>query len=635
MGSAGGSSLDDLMLAYTDLSMPAKGIGQGFKGPPVKDIRREAPSQVFQHSNKARDWKTLDQSLESAFGAAAPVMPPGPAPMVFTPQPQLLGVGQNSDVDEWGEFQDFKVNNAPFGPTPHTSQTVGCRLASFQDESPVHRFKTAQPATVPPPHNIPVKIPNFPTPAPTKPNILAAPSANHVTKSQPSSLLDLDDEFGDFAVPSTVSFTSLTNTHISLSSSKSFSSTFPIDQPIHPIPKHQNTFPIDRPITLSNTFPIDKAVSTKNTFSIDQPLQPPTVPMASSIAPLTKPSSIASIPMPSVTAPNFLPTSGIALVPNTNSSSSDKYSALRDFLEQPEDPVDKLNVSSDPVNTSSDPLCSGGQDDFLQNSQTAPDARETDFGDFVEVSALSSNIGFPSLQEFSSQPHWPQSNSTSLLDSFSRSTPSLPPQVASNRFPAQLVPPQTMSTNLDSNQPSSSFPLQFTSPQPQTINFPTLLPSPTNQNEGQNLDEWSLPTSNQSSDYEKPVLNTFKPSKPTTIPFLCSSPPPADPSVPSILSSSPPLIMSSPSSQLNVEEFSLPSEQFGFSDQEIFGIRKVTKESNQPKSIQDILSSSKKNHSSSESPKQCKEIIEEVKAVEETSLDNSRVWQEGQNTNQP
>merc|ERR1719452_87758 len=82
--------------------------------------------------------------------------------------------------------------------------------------------------------------------------------------------------------------------------------------------------------------------------------------------------------------------------------------------------------------------------------------------------------------------------------------------------------------------------------------------------------------------------------------------------------------MSFPSSQLNVEEFSLPSEQFGFSDQEIFGIRKVTKETNQPKSIQDILSSSKKNHSSSESPKQCKEIIEEVKAVEETSLDNSR-----------
>jgi len=50
----------------------------------------------------------------------------------------------------------------------------------------------------------------------------------------------------------------------------------------------------------------------------------------------------------------------------------------------------------------------------------------------------------------------------------------------------------------------------------------------------------------------------------------------------------------------------------------------VKKETNQPKSIQDILSSSKKNHSTSESPKQCKEIVEEVKAVEEASLENSR-----------
>ena len=300
MGSAqGGSSLDDLMLAYTDLSVSAKGHGQGFKGPPVKDIRREAPSQVFQHSSKARDWKTLDQSLEAAFGASPLQTAAGPpAALAFTPQPQLLGVGQsahgqgtqgNSDFDEWGDFQDFKapascVSNTTSlleniqisAPPTHTSQTVGCRLASFQDESPVHRFKSAQPAAVPPPHNIPVKIPNFaPTLSLQKPLAYPHPQAN--SKSQPNSILDLDDEFGDFAVPSTISFTSLTSSNISLSTSKSFSSTFPIDQPIKAMPTAQNTFPIDRPISLSQTFPIDKPVSTSKTFNIDQP-QPVTAP---------------------------------------------------------------------------------------------------------------------------------------------------------------------------------------------------------------------------------------------------------------------------------------------------------------------------------------------------------------------
>ena len=38
------SALDDLMMACSDLSGGAR--RQGFKGPPVKDIRREAPKQV-------------------------------------------------------------------------------------------------------------------------------------------------------------------------------------------------------------------------------------------------------------------------------------------------------------------------------------------------------------------------------------------------------------------------------------------------------------------------------------------------------------------------------------------------------------------------------------------------------------
>eukprot|EP00092_Neocalanus_flemingeri_P015736 GFUD01017035.1.p1 GENE.GFUD01017035.1~~GFUD01017035.1.p1 ORF type:complete len:888 (+),score=267.46 GFUD01017035.1:54-2666(+) len=645
MGSAqGGSSLDELMLAYTDLSAPVKGHGQAFKGPPVKDIRREAPSQVFQHSNKARDWKTLDQSLESAFGAA-PVQTAAPAAaLAFTPQQQLLGMPQQQllglplqvqscEFDEWGEFQDFKAQSssnpasllsAQPPPPTHTSQAVGCRLASFQDESPVHRFKTVQPAGVPPPpgvpppHNIPVNIPNFSAPPLSLQKPLPFLQLN-CKKSQPSSILDLDDEFGDFAVPTTVAFTSLTSSNVSLSSSKSFSSTFPIDQPLQPMPTSQNTFQIDRPISLSHTFPIDRPVSTSKTFDIDQP-----------IAPLP-PSAVSFPPLATMSA---------SVAPIAPSTASDKYSALRLFLEQPEETPAKDNASQDPLNTSTDPLNPTGLADFeISNSSHnfnpflssyPTDPEESDFGDFVEVSA-SSNVEFTSPQSplsgFSSLQIVPPPNFPTNLTTPVTATPSLQTQFESNNVPVQLMSPRPIATPPSSKQTPSLFPLQFTSPQPQLRNFPTLLPSPTNQNEYQNMDdEWSLPSTSQlSHENENPTPKLFKPPKPTSIPFLSSSPPPAETSVPSILSSSPPL-MSSPGSQLNVEEFSLPSEQFGFSDQEIFGIKKVKKESNQPQSIQDILSSSIKNQNSSESPKHTQEIIEEVKSAEpiSPSLENSR-----------
>ena len=120
------SALDDLMLAYTDLSGNNK--KSEFKGPPVKDIRREAPKQVFQHSTKARDWRAFDQSLESVFGSASvssgqtvptvPTLGLGPAPAPgFVPPVMAPGVpGGSSEVDDWGEFQQFS-----------SSQSVGCR----------------------------------------------------------------------------------------------------------------------------------------------------------------------------------------------------------------------------------------------------------------------------------------------------------------------------------------------------------------------------------------------------------------------------------------------------------------------------------------------------------------------------
>ena len=96
------SALDDLMLAYTDLSGNSK--KSAFKGPPVKDIRREAPKQVFQHSNKARDWRAFDQSLESVFGSSS----------VQVPSPALAPVqaGGSGEGEEWGDFQQFSVSQS-------------------------------------------------------------------------------------------------------------------------------------------------------------------------------------------------------------------------------------------------------------------------------------------------------------------------------------------------------------------------------------------------------------------------------------------------------------------------------------------------------------------------------------------
>ena len=119
------SALDDLMLAYTDLSGNNK--KSEFKGPPVKDIRREAPKQVFQHSTKARDWRAFDQSLESVFGSSSvsgqnsPTLPtlgltPAPAPGFVPPVMAPVVSGGSSEVDDWGEFQQFS-----------SSQSVGCR----------------------------------------------------------------------------------------------------------------------------------------------------------------------------------------------------------------------------------------------------------------------------------------------------------------------------------------------------------------------------------------------------------------------------------------------------------------------------------------------------------------------------
>ena len=112
------NALDELMMACSDLSSGPR--RPGFKGPAVRDIRRtEAPRTVFQPSAKARDWRALDQNLESVFGEVG-----APAPILAS-QPPVFQGGQETG-DEWGDFQEptsFNTGSSVSG----NSQSIGCR----------------------------------------------------------------------------------------------------------------------------------------------------------------------------------------------------------------------------------------------------------------------------------------------------------------------------------------------------------------------------------------------------------------------------------------------------------------------------------------------------------------------------
>ena len=90
---------------------------------------------------------------------------------------------------------------------------------------------------------------------------------------------------------------------------------------------------------------------------------------------------------------------------------------------------------------------------------------------------------------------------------------------------------------------------------------------------------WSLPSSSQPQSVPVQPLPPLLPVQHPP-PFLSSSPPP------------PPVQDQDQDTQL--EDFSLPSDQFGFSEQEVFGTTKQkVKQAKKPQSIQDVLSLSK------------------------------------------
>merc|ERR1719300_1698968 len=287
------------------------------------------------------------------------------------------------------------------------------------------------------------------------------------SKSQPNSLLDLDDDdFGDFAspVPVVQSQTPVSIPAVSpLSKPKTFSTTSPIDQPLQSL-NVVNTFPIDQPIPISKSFAIDKPVANKGTFSIDEPILPlpsaidqtKSIPPASNLFQPASTSLMPTLPAPSV-APVIAPTA-IGM----NKGSSDKYSALRDLLGDDDNSLQATDiVTPSPAVTTKIGVAPISQMSLVSDSIFSGNVIEDDFGDFVEFSA--------------------------------------PPN-----------PLQTTQTFQQPAFPSLGNIYKANPPNSQPLNFPTLLPSPTSTttNDQDFSDEWSLPPS-ITPKLPPPIMSSF------------------------------------------------------------------------------------------------------------------------------
>ena len=101
------NSLDNLMMTFADLSAANK--GSSFKGPALKDVKiQKSTAASFQPSQKARDWSSLEQSLESVFTAQDKQPQSQPQPFQFV-QPQIQPqnnnfISQNVEDDEFDDF---------------------------------------------------------------------------------------------------------------------------------------------------------------------------------------------------------------------------------------------------------------------------------------------------------------------------------------------------------------------------------------------------------------------------------------------------------------------------------------------------------------------------------------------------
>ena len=330
------NSLDNLMMAYADLSGGAK--GSSFKGPALKDVKvQKSQGPSFKPSQKARDWSSLEQSLESAFSSN---------------QQQSLP----STQDEWGDFteisQSTSTNDDEFSDfvTPNTpqiqNQTIGSRLASIQDESPVHNFKPKPASSIPQfQQKSPQMFADFQGLSLNPQNLVSSSSIS----SPPEQNIE-DDDFGDFTGPSVMMSPPTQN--------KDLTSTIPSFTP--QVPVQAAKIP-DSFADFSN-FASEPSVPSGPIQSNPAPITFPSPPKISSNSISLKPISDLNI--------QSIPTT---LQPKNVQAQQDRYSALRDIFGPTEPSEEPSNIQT----KSLPPILPPSTKKIQENLE------DDDFGDFV------------------------------------------------------------------------------------------------------------------------------------------------------------------------------------------------------------------------------------------------------------
>jgi len=531
-----GKGLEDLMMAYTDLSSKTK--SSGFRGPPVKDLKTNnmKSASTFQTSNKSRDWSTFNMDLETAFSPqlSNPQTVSQPPPFVAQPQllqqkpvvnqpafihpqqPASLQPTQAQDTDDWGDFQDFSAPKQPLSLPQNPFTSVNPPPNLLQNLTPViHQASN---------------LPNFqPMLNPTQnifpPNISSTQNVMDQTSIEPKS--DFDD-FEDFvsAAPDFVSAPPLTVrpvagtflpksspiAAVSLPATKDLRMS---EQFSEAIGSRLATFQDESPVHRFKSSPMPQATQFMDS---SMPQATPSPMPQATLAPASIEDDFGDFSLPTISS---IPVAVSLLSPTPRSDSSmipasDKYSAFRDFL----DTSDTSGAAA--------------------SSMTHPKS-PSPCGDLLNTSA-DTLIAQPS---YKSPP-----DPFSLL---SPPTTKQSPNLSLNTSAEILL----TSTSISNNDDFGDF-ADFESATPFTNPFSMEVSTPLSPD-----DEWSLPGGGP------PPLPDITPSGVRSLhssAWVSSSPPPAEYS---------PAKMSRPvkMSHLDVEDFALPSDQLELTDRELFGTR--------------------------------------------------------------
>ena len=348
-GGGGGSNLDDLMLSYADLN--SNNRARGFKGPAVKDIKQaEHKAAKYEPSTKARDWKSLDQSLESAFSVSSPngvqqqmrptfVNPIGDVGQFFNAN-QNNAPSQKSIIDDdWGDFQS---------PTGLSNTTLNNSFSASNQKQPPIMNSAYKPPLYPPIQST-ASFPNaqIPTLAPLIPSGHHNPSLggssqqtfSPAPQSLPTNLISSpfnhDNSYINQNLPPPVkTMEPITPTEIKSIAKESVGCRLASFQEESPVHRFKSTAPAAKPATKVDIIDDDfgEFTGSSNNFTGNSlpgvvPIQSLSLPPSINVPPLLS----SNLPVPFSSLSPVLHNS-VTPVTGNSSASNDRYSALRDLF---------------------------------------------------------------------------------------------------------------------------------------------------------------------------------------------------------------------------------------------------------------------------------------------------------------